>query len=537
MSVKITNGKVISEAREEVLSIIDRICSENGLKYFAFSNLLVGAVHYGDFLPGGTGKKIEIGLLRADYERLYKILSDKSGKLGLTILDRYTSGAKKLRFTVRKTVSESTASIEVSVDIDLEVNPFDFVPDSKAQQKVFFRKVFFAARKYKKIVNLVPKSAITPIKIKEAASLFWGTLRYGHTSPKKSYDKLYSMLTSEKNTKFIRRLVPEFGVLLPIEDVFPTKRMKLGNIEIECPNNYYHWTAVVDEELMTRTKTIQQIDLVILKEFDRVCREIGVGYFVCGGTMLGVLRHGGFIPWDDDADCGMLREDYNKFLKEAPKYLSKDFFLQTRKSDPKIPYLFSKIRMNETEYITNYNELRDFHKGICLDIFPFDYVPNNLNARFQFVRDVKTAERLHNIITNKQLEKPVYDGPAKDSKERSARFVNEVRRLLVHLVPLSFTQWIYIKRATKYNKKAKQMGLKTVASFVPTYTYADVEDMKPYQDINFEGVQAMGLKDMDKFLKMQYGDYMQLPAPHQRVGHDLIRWSISDKMAEKYNIK
>ena len=71
---------------------------------------------------------------------------------------------------------------------------------------------------------------------------------------------------------------------------------------------------------------------------------------------------------------------------------------------------------------------------------------------------------------------------------------------------------------------------------MPTYTFADLKDMLPYQDIVFEGVNAMALKDMDSFLTMQYGDYMPLPDLHQRVGHDLIRWGISDNMAEKYHI-
>ena len=80
------------------------------------------------------------------------------------------------------------------------------------------------------------------------------------------------------------------------------------------------------------------------------------------------------------------------------------------------------------------------------------------------------------------------------------------------------------------------MGLTTVASFLPTYTYADVKDMIPYQDIDFEGLKVMALKDMDKFLTMQYNDYMRLPLLHQRVGHDLVSWHVDESIAKKYHI-
>ena len=536
MATVVKKESLINNLRLDLLKTVDEICSENGLTYFCYSNLLIGAVHYHDFLPGGLSKSMEIGLLRKDYKRLYEIACAESKKHGFTVRDRFASGAKMLNFVLERDFIIESEELEYADKIKLEISPLDYVPDTPAQQKTFFRKLKKLRSRYLNMVNLLPKNPREPMKIKEATTKFWCTLIYSWRSPKKTYNKLISFATSVEKSGYIRKLMPEYGVLLPVEDVFPLKKEHLENIEIPLPNNTYHWTALLDDELMERTKTIQKIDLVILKEFDRVCREIGVGYFICGGTMLGCMRHKGFIPWDDDADVGMLRADYDKFIREAPKYLNEDFFLQTRKSDPKIPYLFSKIRMNETEYITNYNELRDFHKGICLDLFPFDYIPNNMNEAFKFQRSVKTVERLHNLVANNQLEKPVYTEKAKDKAERKARRSNEFHRKLWHLIPLKLTQRIYINKATRYNKKAKENNLTTVASFVPTYTFAKIDDMLPYQDVDFEGLNVMALKDMDSFLTMQYGDYMKLPDQHQRVGHDLINWGISDRMAEKYHI-
>lgn len=534
--VTFKNNDVVNTVRADILKIIDDICSKNNLRYFAFRDLLVGAVHYNDFIPNGLKSKTEIGLLRDEYNKLCEILYKKADELDLTIIDRYPSGAKALVLTVARPITIEQDDVIVEDLAAVEISAFDYLPDSEAEQKMYLRTVANLRDKYNKMVNLTPPGTTVPMSLRKVWGLFWGTLRYGTRNPKKTYRKMLKTVTKYQNTKYITRLIPRRSVMIAYDDVFPTQRIKVNHAEINIPRVYNKWTVEINDELMEQTRTIQKIDLVLLKEFDRVCREIGVGYFVCGGTMLGYMRHDGFIPWDDDIDVGMLRADYDKFLKEGGKYLGEDFFLQTRQSDPKIPYLFSKIRLNGTSYITNYNEKRDFHKGICLDLFPFDYIPNSLNERQRFKNKVKFWANLHHKVINRHKEKVIYEEKPKTLYEWWARTYNEIRRRIVHLVPLKLTQRLYIKKATTYNSKAKEMGLTTVASFLPTYTYADVEDMLPYQDINFEGVKVMALKDMDKFLTMQYKDYMQLPLLHKRVGHDLISWHVDEEIAKKYHI-
>ncbi|MBQ8860700.1 MAG: LicD family protein [Ruminococcus sp.] len=534
--VTFKNHDAVNTARADILKILDDICTKNNLRYFAFRDLLVGAVHYNDFIPNGLKSKTEIGLMRDEYDKLCEILYKKADELDLQLIDRYPSGAKALNLTVSRNVDIESDDAIISDLASVEISAFDFLPDSEAEQKMYLRKVANLRDKYNKMVNLTPPGTTVPMSLRKVFGLFWGTLVYGTKNPKKTYHKLHSTVKKYQNTKYITRLIPRRSVMIEYDNVFPTKRIKVNHAEINIPNTYNKWTVEINDELMEQTRTIQKIDLVLLKEFDRVCRKIGVGYFVCGGTMLGYMRHNGFIPWDDDIDVGMLRADYDKFIKEGGKYLGEDFFLQTRQSDPKIPYLFSKIRLNGTSYITNYNEKRDFHKGICLDLFPFDYIPNSLNERQRFKNKVKFWANIHHKVINRHKEKVVYDAKPKTFYEWWARTYNEIRRRIVHLVPLKLTQRLYIKKATTYNSKAKEMGLTTVASFLPTYTYADVNDMIPYQDINFEGVKVMALKDMDKFLTMQYKDYMRLPLLHQRVGHDLVSWHVDEEIAKKYNI-
>ncbi len=110
-----------------------------------------------------------------------------------------------------------------------------------------------------------------------------------------------------------------------------------------------------------------------LEEFDRVCRALGIRYFLFAGTMLGAVRHQGFIPWDDDVDVLMLRQDYDRFLREAENVLDqKRFYLQKEFSEH-WPMFFSKLRLNGTACLEKYHPKdRKTHRGVYLDIFPCD---------------------------------------------------------------------------------------------------------------------------------------------------------------------
>lgn len=97
----------------------------------------------------------------------------------------------------------------------------------------------------------------------------------------------------------------------------------------------------MDNEILRKVQ-LAQLDMA--KEVKRICNKYNINYFMDSGTLLGAVRHRGFIPWDDDLDFGMLREDYEKFLKIATTELDSKFFLQTWKNDDGFPYGFSKIR-------------------------------------------------------------------------------------------------------------------------------------------------------------------------------------------------
>jgi lipopolysaccharide cholinephosphotransferase len=120
-------------------------------------------------------------------------------------------------------------------------------------------------------------------------------------------------------------------------------------------------------------RQLHGVQLALLQEFDRVCRRLGIPYQIAAGTLLGAVRHGGFIPWDDDIDVILRRADYRRLLRQAPALLGEDYFLQSRRSDPAYGRHHAKLRRHGSVF----RELQApaaAHAGIFIDIFPFDPV-------------------------------------------------------------------------------------------------------------------------------------------------------------------
>lgn len=130
-------------------------------------------------------------------------------------------------------------------------------------------------------------------------------------------------------------------------------------------------------------KLIQNVLLEILLEIDRVCKIYGIHYSLCYGTLLGAVRHKGFIPWDDDLDIAMLRPEYDKFTKVCQSAFKKRFFLVDASTEEAYPYDFAKVVKEQTVYLERGAEYKNIHKGIYVDIFPLDNVKQSLQHRWQ----------------------------------------------------------------------------------------------------------------------------------------------------------
>ena len=119
---------------------------------------------------------------------------------------------------------------------------------------------------------------------------------------------------------------------------------------------------------------VQKVQLEMAKEIKRVCDENQISYFLYRGTFLGAVRHKGVIPWDDDMDFGMLREDYDKFCRIAPEKLGEDYFFQTWHSDENYALPLGKVRKRGTLFVEAKSAVLQ-ENGIYVDIYPLDFAP------------------------------------------------------------------------------------------------------------------------------------------------------------------
>ena len=242
----------------------------------------------------------------------------------------------------------------------------------------------------------------------------------------------------------------------------------------------------------------QQALLVLLGEFDRVCKELDIPYVLFAGTMLGAIRHKGFIPWDDDLDVCMLREDYDRFLREADRILDQEkFFLQREFSDH-WPMFFSKLRLNNTTCLEKFHP-RDpqVHQGVYMDIFPCDAAFGSETGRkLQFLAS--------KVVIAKSLDRRGYDTDSKTKKLFMALCrVLPMKPFLALAQGGSKTSGVvhsFFGAASSYGKNV--------------YPRRHFENR---MEGEFEGGRYPVSAEYDPLLRILYGDYMQLPPPEQRL--------------------
>ena len=132
----------------------------------------------------------------------------------------------------------------------------------------------------------------------------------------------------------------------------------------------------------TTLRQLQMIELEILVEVDRICRKNGIHYSLTGGTLLGAVRHGAFIPWDDDADISMLRKEYVKFQDACKRDLDKErFYFQDIENTPGYRWGYGKVRRKGTVFLRENQEDMPYEQGVFIDIFPRDGIPDGVFLR------------------------------------------------------------------------------------------------------------------------------------------------------------
>lgn len=246
----------------------------------------------------------------------------------------------------------------------------------------------------------------------------------------------------------------------------------------------------------------------MLEVVDDICKKNGIKYCIHGGTMLGAVRHGGFIPWDDDLDVAMLREEYIKFREACDLDLDKSkYFFQDHTTDPHYRWGYARIRRKDSEFVRVGQEHLKMQTGIFLDVFPLDGTPESpiLRAIHCFICFV--------------LRKILY---AETGRKTSKTFALRLWYGVLSKIPHQFIFRLQNKLTLK-NTKSKYVRLLSFPTPNNRFMRKWFEEL---EDINFEGSMFPGNKDYNSFLINHYGDYMQIPPPEKRRWHPVSKFRL-----------
>lgn len=256
---------------------------------------------------------------------------------------------------------------------------------------------------------------------------------------------------------------------------------------------------------------LKKCELEIFRHFISVCDQLGLRYYAVAGTLIGAVRHNGFIPWDDDIDIAMPRKDYQVLMQKGQSLLPRYYFLQNYHTDREFLCNFAKIRDTRTTYIDADMCGKDICYGVFIDIFPIDYYPEErLRAKWLDIKN--KAYELRRVIA--YLRPKRHGNPLKEL----------VKKILV------CTCRVICPDAWSVIEKRDKLFMSTPTSkYVRYYSCGlgkreilKAEWFNATTNLPFEGIQVCVPKDFDVILTHIYGDYMKLPPVEARVGHHYV---------------
>ncbi|MDR0364202.1 MAG: LicD family protein [Bacteroidales bacterium] len=236
--------------------------------------------------------------------------------------------------------------------------------------------------------------------------------------------------------------------------------------------------------------------LEILEIVDKICKKHNIPYWLGYGTLLGAVRHGGFIPWDDDLDIALLRKDYKKLLKILPQELPAYLSLQ-QPGERYYDLAFAKIRDNRSEVTESHNRDKNYlQKGLFIDIFPLEpaYYPLKKFARFFFEKSYRHIRR-----------RRIFQSP-----------ILFLKSIFYYLIwPLGAALVLF----SKFIALVGQASTLVHGYVIKDSAIQDIETIFPLTEVTFEGKKFPAPGNYNRYLRTLYGDYMKLPPEHERKTH------------------
>lgn len=256
----------------------------------------------------------------------------------------------------------------------------------------------------------------------------------------------------------------------------------------------------------TNLRKIQLIDLEILRQLVKVLDEHKLQYYLIGGTLLGAVRHKGFIPWDDDMDIAMPRDAYEVFLKKYQKQLPKNYLVENYKNNFKFKYNITRIcdMRYKVKELRNSDNLSS-QTYVSIDIFPIDGVPNKNFERKLYYFNILSKRALLSLINKNNID--------------YARKRNVLEKLTISIgTKLPLKKYISANGLQfKIDQLLKKQNSKSLyaGTIMGAYRTLEIVPRKYFGEgklVEFEGSKFMGPKMADAYLTHMYGDYMQIPS-------------------------
>lgn len=253
---------------------------------------------------------------------------------------------------------------------------------------------------------------------------------------------------------------------------------------------------------------INRVQLNMFKEFINVCEQLNLRYFAIHGTLLGALKYKGFFPYDDDIDVAMPRKDYEIFISQGQKLLSKNLFIQCNKTESDYPLVFAKLRDSDTAFIQpNLNNF-DINKGIYIDIFPIDNFPNNKKQQ----KLIKMKKIIYMLRVSSR-----FCNTQRTLKQKIALFIS---RMVCHNWNLAMEKLEKIYTNVEENENCIVYGGKNKEIEIPYNLFSNGEELE------FEKIKIKVPSKYKEYLKIIYEDYDNyFPAKEYMVSDDLVEIS------------
>lgn len=285
------------------------------------------------------------------------------------------------------------------------------------------------------------------------------------------------------------------------------KRFRLGSS--------YLTRVTVGEDMSTgpypsdALSRLQEEERGILRVIDELCRKHGLTYFIDAGTTLGAVRHGGFIPWDDDADVGMPYDDFNRFCELAKTELPEGYSFHDWSNTPGYCSFWPKVYRDGTRFVDELALQSGVDQCIFVDIFPYRVLDENPMVAESQRREATRWERmmyLHYLENPKVPKGPLHDVFALGCK-------------IAHKTVAQLWTPSMMKRYFDRALDTSRPGDEWVDACYATRVKYKTDILFPVRDIQFDGLTLMAPHDCDAYLTNLYGDYMQLPPEDERYTH------------------